>query len=92
MSRFALGLDFGTESVRALAVNCETGEEPAQSVVPYAHGVISKTLTGSSKPLPHDFALQHPGDYVESMLKAIRKVLKTVPASARQSKMNFSNL
>ncbi len=81
VKRFSLGLDFGTESVRALVVDCDGGREVAQAVAPYVHGVIDKALPGSNKPLPHDFALQHPGDYVESMVKAIRQVLKTVPAS-----------
>ncbi len=81
MSRFALGLDFGTESVRALVVDCDRGREVAEAVSPYAHGVISKTLPGTKKPLAPDFALQHAGDYIESMLKAIRQVLKSVTAS-----------
>jgi L-ribulokinase len=81
MKRFALGLDFGTESVRALAVDCDGGREVAQAVSRYAHGVIDKTLPGTRKPLPHDFALQHPGDYVDSMRKSIRQVLKVVRAS-----------
>lgn len=72
-SRFALGLDFGTESVRALAVDCDVGEEAAQAVVPYADGVITRDL-------PPDFALQNPENYVDSSLKAIRAILKDVPA------------
>ena len=63
MSRYALGLDFGTESVRALAVNCETGEESAQSVVQYPHGVIARPCRIRMSIAP-DFALQHPGDYI----------------------------
>jgi L-ribulokinase len=81
VSRYALGLDFGTESVRALVVDCDRGREVAEAVSPYAHGVISRVLPGTKKPLPPDFALQHAGDYVESMLKAIRQVLRSVPAS-----------
>jgi L-ribulokinase len=30
--------------------------------------------------LPPDFALQHPGDYLESMRRAIRGVLRRAPA------------
>jgi L-ribulokinase len=71
--RYALGLDFGTESVRAVAVDAETGDEAAFSVVPYASGVITENL-------PPDFALQNPDDYVDSGCDAIREVLEVVPA------------
>lgn len=80
MSRYALGLDFGTESVRALAVNCMTGDEISEAVEFYEHGVITKNLPGSSEPLPNDFALQHPQDYIDSSLKAITKILKDISA------------
>ncbi len=80
MSKYALGLDFGTESVRALAVDCKTGDEVSETVVPYAHGVITKILPSSKEPLPPDFALQHPQDYLDSCHEAISKVLKDIPA------------
>ena len=73
-TRFALGLDFGTESVRAIAVACDNGDEAAQAVVPYADGVITRGL-------PPDFALQNPGNYIDSSLQAIRAVLNDVPAT-----------
>ena len=78
MDRYALGLDFGTESVRALAVDCQTGDEISEAVVDYEHGVITKNLPGSDKTLPHDFALQHPRDYIDSSIVAVSKVLKDV--------------
>ncbi len=80
MNRYALGLDFGTESVRALLVNCRTGAETAEVVCPYRHGVITRHLPGDRRELPPDFALQHPGDYLESMRRAIRGVLRRAPA------------
>lgn len=80
MPRYALGLDFGTESVRALVIDCVTADEAAQSVAAYPHGVISTMLPGDSRPLPPEFALQHPDDYVECALQVIRTVLEQVPA------------
>ena len=81
MSKFALGLDFGTESVRAIVVDCDTGAEAAEAVSPFRHGVITAALPGSSEPLPPDFALQHAQDYIDSMLDVVRRVLEKVPAS-----------
>jgi L-ribulokinase len=76
--RYAIGVDYGTESGRAVLVDVATGEEIASAVHPYADGVIDEHLPGSDEPLPPDFALQNPQDYIE--------VLKeTVPAVLRES-------
>lgn len=79
--KFALGLDFGTESVRVLAVDCERGVEAAEAVVRYPHAVITDTLPSSGAKLPPDFALQHAQDYIDSAVKALREVLTRVPAA-----------
>ena len=60
--RCALGLDFGTASVRALVVETATGRERGSAVADYRHGVIETALPGSARGLPADWALQHPGD------------------------------
>ncbi len=78
MSRYALGLDFGTESVRALVVDCENGDETAEAVVPYKHGVITENLPGLGPALPQDFALQHPEDYIDACAAAISDVTKVI--------------
>jgi len=76
--RFAIGVDYGTESGRAVLVDVATGEEVAAAVHPYGDGVIDEHLPGSDEPLPPDFALQNPQDYIE--------VLKvTIPAVLRES-------
>jgi L-ribulokinase len=69
-----LGLDFGTESVRALLVDL-SGRELGGAVVRYTHGQITDALPGSSRPLPPDFALQHPADWIESASRAVRAAM-----------------
>ena len=71
----ALGLDFGTTSVRAVLVDTRSGAERGSAVAEYRHGVIDRTLPGSEQPLAADWALQHPGDYLESMLDAVAGAL-----------------
>ncbi len=71
----ALGLDFGTASVRAVLIETQTGAERGAAVADYRHGVIERTLPGSDITLASDWALQHPGDYLESMQQAIAGAL-----------------
>ena len=40
MSKYSIGLDFGTLSGRAVLVNLETGQEAATSVLEYPHAVM----------------------------------------------------
>ncbi len=71
----ALGLDFGTESVRALLVDLR-GRELGSASVSYEHGQLTATLPGSRQRLPHDFAFQHPQDWIDASIKAVRKAVK----------------
>lgn len=77
----AIGLDFGTESVRALLVAIETGEEIAESTHTYRHGVISRSLPSSGAELPPETALQDPRDYIESMKHVLSEVLEKVDSA-----------
>ena len=74
MSRYSMGIDFGTLSGRAVIVNIDTGEEMAASVREYAHGVMADKFV-NGKGLPTDFALQHPKDYLETLYFVIRDCL-----------------
>ncbi len=73
---YTIGVDFGTESGRALLVDADNGREVATAVYPYPHGVIDQHLPGSDRPLPPDWALQHPLDYIEVLKTTIPAVLK----------------
>jgi len=79
-SRIALGLDFGTESVRALLVDLR-GREIGSAVAKYHHGQITETLPGSTTKLPPRYALQHPQDWIDSAAKAVRIALRTAKVS-----------
>lgn len=75
MPKYSIGVDFGTLSGRALLVNVETGEELATAVYEYPHAVMDENLP-SGKKLAHDWALQHPQDYLDVFANTIPAVLK----------------
>lgn len=76
MTKYALGIDFGTESGRALLVDLSNGEEVACHLTPYPHGVIDRTLPGSDTPLGLHWALQHPDDYLEVLRRSVPEVVR----------------
>lgn len=69
--RYALGLDYGTNSVRALIVDVDSGAEIASAVWPYARGEAGILLEASN---PH-VARQHPADYQEGAVESTRAAL-----------------
>ncbi len=73
--KYAIGVDFGTESGRASIVRVADGREVATYVHPYANGVIDEHLPGSDMELEPDWALQDPNDYLEVLKTAIPAVL-----------------
>lgn len=75
MTPCALGLDFGTESVRAVLVDTATGELRATSVHRYEHGVIDQRLPGSTESLGAEWALQDPGDWLSGLEATVRDVI-----------------
>ncbi len=75
MSKYSIGVDFGSLSGRALLVDIETGKEVAVAEKPYTHKVMSESLP-CGVTLPEDFALQHPRDYIEVFETTIPKLLK----------------
>ena len=65
---YAIGIDFGTESGRALLVG-------------YPHGVIDRALPGTGEELPADWALQDPDDWVTVVETAVPEVLSAAGVS-----------
>jgi L-ribulokinase len=82
--RYVIGLDYGTESARAILVNEETGEVLAHAVEPYADGVISETLPGTDIRLAHNWALQNPDDWLRSAEKTVTKVMQSGGINSEQ--------
>ncbi|MCX7598779.1 MAG: ribulokinase, partial [Armatimonadetes bacterium] len=70
-SKYALGLDFGTNSVRALIADVATGEEVATYVHEYSRG-DQGVITDPANP---HVARQHPADYIEGLEGCIKGVL-----------------
>jgi L-ribulokinase len=78
VSRYAIGVDFGTESGRAVLVDVADGRELAAAVHRYANGVIDKRLPAPDDDvtLEPDWALQDPADYIATFQTAIPEILK----------------
>jgi len=71
-SRYTIGLDFGTNSMRALIVDVRDGKEIASFVSDYASGDTGVIVDPN---LP-DLARQHPADYLAAIESGIRQALK----------------
>ena len=77
MSAYSVGVDFGTESGRAILVDVATGAELATAVYEYENGVIDHHLPAPDEDvrLEPDWALQDPEDYLRTFQVTIPAVL-----------------
>ena len=80
-NQYTIGLDYGTNSVRALIVNVANGAEVAAAVWTYAHGTQGVILSRDP-----NLARQHPADYVTGAEITIKQAL----AAAKKSVKGFS--
>ena len=71
----SLGVDYGTESGRVVALDLVDGRELAHAVVPYRHRVMDRVLPNTGEALPPDWALQHPQDYLDVLHEGIPAVM-----------------
>ena len=69
-AQYTLGLDYGTNSVRTLIVNTDSGKEVATAVWGYEHGTAGVILARDP-----NLARQHPADYVKGAEVTVKKAL-----------------
>jgi L-ribulokinase len=79
-AKYTIGLDYGTNSVRALIVNVANGAEVAAAVWTYSRGTQGVILSRDP-----NLARQHPADYVKGAEITIKQAL----ASAKKSVKGF---
>ena len=80
--KYVVGVDYGTQSGRAVIVEADTGKELATSVKEYSHGVMDEYLPDGKTKLEPDWALEHPQDYLEVLAQTIPGVLKKAGVQA----------
>jgi L-ribulokinase len=76
--KYTIGLDYGTNSVRALIVNIANGAEIAASVWTYAHGTQGVVLSRDP-----NLARQHPADYLTGAETTIKQALATAKKNVK---------
>ena len=69
---YTIGLDYGTNSVRALIVDCTDGREIGTCVINYPSGEQGILLD----PADHNLARQFPGDYLVGVEQAVAGALE----------------
>jgi L-ribulokinase len=77
-TKYTIGLDYGTNSVRTLIVNVSNGREVASAVWNYEHGTQGVILSRDP-----NLARQHPADYVMGAEVTIKKALALAKRAVR---------
>jgi L-ribulokinase len=77
-TKYAIGLDYGTNSVRTLIVNVGNGREVATAVWNYENGETGVILSRDPS-----LARQHPADYVKGAEISIKKALSAAKKFVR---------
>jgi L-ribulokinase len=82
MSKYVIGLDFGTNSCRSLIVDVSNGKELASNVFPYPSGKDGVIVDSAD---PH-LARQNPADYILGIEVTVKNALK----KAKSIRQKFS--
>lgn len=79
-SQYVIGVDFGSDSARALIIDARSGTEIAESVAGYSRWLAGKYQNASKK-----IFRQHPLDYLEALTKSVRGALDLAGDRVRQN-------
>jgi L-ribulokinase len=85
MSKYVIGVDYGTDSVRSLIVDAGNGKEMASDVFYYPRWKKGKYCN----PAQNQFR-QHPLDYVEGLESTIKNALAKAPADVAKNVVAIS--
>ncbi len=85
MSKYTIGLDYGSDSVRSLIVNVETGEEVASAVFNYPRWQKQMYCD-----VPNNQFRQHPKDYLEGLEYTVVEALKQAPENVAENVVGIS--
>lgn len=77
MPKYAIGIDYGTLSARAVLADVADGHVVATAEMAYPHGVMDAHLPDGT-PLPQGWALQHPQDYLDALDSVLPKMAEKV--------------
>ena len=80
-AKYTIGLDYGTNSVRALIVDTAGGREVGTAVWNYEHGTAGVILSRDP-----NLARQHPADYIKGAEITIKKALTDAKRKLRSFK------
>ena len=80
MAKYTIGLDFGTNSARAVIVDVANGREIATAIWAYEHGTDGVIVSRDP-----NLARQHPADYAKGVERTVKRALTT----ARRNRKGF---
>lgn len=83
--KYVIGLDYGSDSCRAVIINTQNGEEAASSVKYYKRWKEGKYCD----PINNQYR-QHPLDYIEALEESVKEALKKAPEGTAENVVGIS--
>jgi len=85
MKKYTIGIDYGTDSIRALIVDTATGKEISSALVEYSRWKQGKYCNAANNRFR-----QHPLDYIESLEKSVKEALFKAPEKVAENVIGIS--